>query len=164
MEAEYESILPGQTVAVKYVPVLPRLGSIALLPERSPWMDYLFLLGFALFWNGVIFVFVYMAYIMPRIRHALYTNGHIAVGRITHKKVTDNEGSVYLIYYEFSPDLPMFAGNFAGHIDVPEEKYHSLLVGDELTIQSDPLRPRRNVSYSYGGYDVLTSASPSHIT
>lgn len=49
MEAEYESILPGQTVAVKYVPVLPRLGSIALLPERSPWMDYLFLLGFALF-------------------------------------------------------------------------------------------------------------------
>lgn len=151
----YRPLETGRNIPVQYFPKAPRLYSIALPPGRSLTGHLHSLASFVLFWDGVLFPFVWLLYYYPYRTRRLYTHGRVAIGTVIGKKMTTgDDGNGYSIRYSFAPDSVTPAHCVYGRTSVVSEEYVGIREGDELTILYDSRRPRRNIAYRFGHYKV----------
>jgi hypothetical protein len=151
----YAEAQVGSAVPVKYLPLLPRYQSIALLRGVNETAGIGMPLFFGLIWNGVTCVFLWIAYALPAIQRALYRSGRVTVGRIIDKHRTSSDGSrSYALKYEFVPEIGASSRPFRGSTSVSAAQYKAVEIGDCLTILYDPGKPHRSVAYRYGYYAV----------
>jgi hypothetical protein len=153
----YVAITEGADVPVAYLPGFAGLYSIALPGGRTILQTLPFLVPFCAFWNGIVSVFVWLAYVAPVRQKWLYRWGAVTQGMIVRKQTsTSDDSTTYRLYYEF-PDPEFLGRTRHGNELMTEEQYLQAQEGDSLTILYNPRRPKQNTAYSYGGYRVVES-------
>lgn len=95
---------------------------------------------------------LYLAIILrPRWRRDLYTHGKAIPGTITRKYITTSKyGYIHQVQFTFTPEGTSTA-MYNSHIVGPRE-YEGILEGAPVTVLYDPIKPKRNTVYEYGGY------------
>jgi len=150
---QYDYADRGAAAPVRYAPGMPGFYSMIMLPGGSVGRHIGFLLFFTLFWNGIVSVFVYVAWVAPSIERRLYLHGEIAIGEIVNKRSVKGEDSTtYYVDYEFRD----WRGEvLKGKTSLPFEEYATAKEADRLTILYDPNHPNRNVAYRFGGWRAV---------
>ncbi|HEV8379790.1 MAG TPA: DUF3592 domain-containing protein [Tepidisphaeraceae bacterium] len=126
----HESLLPGEW----------RLGKIG------------FYLLFALFWNGVLSVFVYVLWIAPWRTRQLYRRGRPVPGRIYSKRISSGEDTTYYLDFEFIQ--PRF-GMIRLHQSVSSQRFNSANEGQLVTVLCYPQKKSPAVIYEYGDFECV---------
>jgi hypothetical protein len=82
----------------------------------------------------------------------LVAHGQTAVATVTNKRKSFGKSTSYVLDYTFnSPDGAVVAGLTVA----PRKKYDVARVGDQITVLFDPRRPKRNVAYEFGIFEVV---------
>lgn len=140
-------------------PTLPirayAIGPFAYARAIEHEWGFLFMLIPAIFAPlGLLLSFaLYLAIILrPRWRRALYTSGTAVTGTIARKYITTSRyGYIHQVQYTFTPhgaSTPIYNSQIVAG---PKE-YEAAVEGASVSVLYDPLKPRRNVIYEYGGY------------
>jgi hypothetical protein len=110
------------------------------------------LLVFALLWNGVVGVFVYITWVMPIRDRRLVRSGTATPGVITGSKESRRRGVSHTISYEFvTADGQMFTGTQ----DVSKRAWEIPEDGAVITVIFDTCRPQqRSLVYELSDYIV----------
>lgn len=175
--AEYAAPV-GTVVALKIFPAVPVMGKQLMLPETRPYGRIGFFWIFALFWNGLLSLFVWVAYVAPAVQRKLVSQGTPCVGRIIDKQVSSGEGSdSYYLRYEYAPvdwmDTPAYTkaleaaqkknrwtsiypapGMLAGLTAVNQSEYESVQTGDAVTVLYNPEKPLQSAVYRFCGHEI----------
>jgi hypothetical protein len=111
------------------------------------------LMGFALFWNGIVGIFFYTAWIAPIRQRLLVKHGAVAAGVVSGKEIIRGKGTRYKISYTFTPR------NFddqTGSCIVSRSVYDDTEPDAPCTILYDQNKPRRNLAYEFCDFRVLS--------
>lgn len=130
------------------------MGPISYARANEHEWGFLFMLIPAIFAPlGLLLSFaLYLAIILrPRWRRALYTHGIAVPGTIYRKYIsTTKYGYVHYLQYTFTP--PGAAAPLYNSDIVRPKAYEAVSEGAPVTVLYNPLKPRRNTMYEYGGY------------
>jgi hypothetical protein len=162
----YAALQEGQPITVRALPWAPGGGdSIGgfgrrhwpRMPGCSPFWDVTWFWFIALFWNGILSVFLWQAYVRPWFQRRLLRHGLPATGVVLQARSGTNRGTRFLrVRYEYTP-APGDAGAdrlYAGSVTATGPGFPAFEEGDELTVLYDPRRPRRSVPYRLADYEV----------
>ena len=158
-EAEYQVIpdparaQPPPTIEIRGLSVLGHYFHEAMLPGESRWAEIGALAGAALFWNGILSVFVYLLWILPWREKQLYRWGTPVPGRITGKHTRTGKSVSYYLDYEFiSPRWGVLKRQqtIAG-----QQYYHQTHPGQLVTILCYPQKKRPSVIYEFGSFECV---------
>ena len=99
---EYAYHVEGAPLQVKIFPPIPDLWPQLARAGRT--RNIFFTWFFALFWNGVLSIFWWTAWVVPAINKNLVRRGTPVAGRISHKEAdTSGESDTYTLHYEWVP-------------------------------------------------------------
>jgi hypothetical protein len=114
----------------------------------------------ALFWNGILCIFLWMTWVRPWRQRQLVRWGELTSGLVRDVRSIPEKNGVlrYTIRYEYTC-LPA--------LNEPEQLYTrsasstntivaEVKVGDVLTVLYDPKRPQRSVPYLFADFEVRT--------
>lgn len=154
----YDNSNIGWSTSVKYFPFAPGIYSIALLPDRTEIDALESLLFFALFWNGILSVFVFFFWIKPMLYRSVYRRGKVAVATILNKRTTPSHNpTTYTLDYEFQPIERISWRPVKGMETTTAEEFAEINPGDAFTVLYHPRFPRFSVLYRFGIYVVIPS-------
>jgi hypothetical protein len=122
-----------------------------LAPEFSVVRDVLPLLGAAIFWNGVLSMFLYVLWVVPIRQHWLARHGEATLGTITGKVVHRGKSTTYTVSYQFDVD----GKDYRGKCDVDSAAYDLAREGMPVTVLYDPSRPKRSLPYEVCDFVVI---------
>jgi hypothetical protein len=105
------------------------------------------MLGIALFWNGIVSVFVYVLWVVPLRERWIARIGQPAQGIVTGRRERSGRGGkTYLLTYAFTTPEGL---EYTGKCSVTNWVYQTALDGTALIVLYDPRRPRWNLAYEY---------------
>jgi len=155
-QSEYDAIAdpsrtqPPPSIEIRGLNIAGRYFHEAMLPDESRWGKIGFFMFFALFWNGVLSVFVYILWIAPWREKRLYRWGTPVPGRIYGKHTRSGKSTSYYLDYEFiQPQLGMLRKRQS----VPSERYYKAHEGQLVTVLCYPHKTRTTVIYEYGDFE-----------
>ena len=155
-QAQYEAMgdlkrkQPPPSIEIRGLHVLGHFYHEDLLPGESRWGKVVPFLVFALFWNGLLYVFVHMAWIAPLQEKRLYRRGTPVPGRITGKHTRQGKSVSYYLEYEFIQ--PRF-GLLKKHQSVNgNQYYHQANAGQLVTVLCWPHKKRPALIYEFGNF------------
>lgn len=132
------------SVHVRYVRIGPWVYSNALGKDESVWGALGFAVLFAGFWNGIVFLFVYILWIAPYRGRRLYKWGQAVPGVI----VGISNSRPRKVQYEFES-----AGqSHRGSMHVSDA---NVSVNEAVTVLHKPGNPRKSVIYEYGQWECV---------
>jgi hypothetical protein len=108
------------------------------------------LVGAAIFWNGVLSVFLYMAWVVPVRQRWLARHGEATPGAITGKDVCRGRGTTYTVSYAFEVD----GTDYRGKCEVTSAAYQLAREGMAVTVLFDRSRPKRSLPYELSDFVV----------
>lgn len=155
-QAEHAALKKGQPLTVRHYPGVPHYGHWPQVESHSPLVQVFFFWGFALFWNGVLSIFLWMAWIVPWQQWRIVRYGEATTGIIREvTKTHGKSGMSYKFRYEFAC-LPSDSaeGVVSGTVSSSQAAAASLNVGDLVTVLYDPRRPKRNLLYAVADFEV----------
>ena len=151
----YGRLEPGSDVMVRALPWAPSILPVVRGASEHGVPDFAFFGIFALCWNGIISVFLWVAYILPGIERRLVVGGLAAAGRVTKRTtVTNEESMLYYIHCEFVTRTASDT-TIASKYSVTQKQWESVAVGDTLTVLYDAQRPKRSTLYRFAAYRAL---------
>lgn len=122
-----------------------------LIENGSTWILFGSMLFFVLFWNGVLSVFVYIAWVVPLHTRWLVRHGAVTVGKIVSRRTQRGKGTRYYATYRFRE--PVSGQDFEREMQLPKESlYWVAEKGMEVTVLYNPLKPKRSLVYELCGY------------
>lgn len=153
---EFRQIAEGDRFTVRALEAVPEWRPWPRLPGATPLLELGGVWLFALFWNGVLSVFVYAVYVGPWRARRLVRWGVPAPGIVRDTTVSTNKGArTYHLRYEYA------AANDAGEPTVLTGKMSSsqsaaagARAGDVVTVLYDPRKPGRSLIYQFADYRV----------
>lgn len=154
---EYAATREGQTFNVRvFMPGIegghwPGVGNF------WPLGDVLGLCLMALFWNGILSVFLYHLYYRPWRHRWMVRRGLPAAGLVRQIERWTNKGTKMVrVGYEYAvpPDGHFPGGVFSGKMSGNEPKSGELGVG-VVTVLYDPRRPNRNLLYVLADFKAV---------
>lgn len=162
--SQYYSLSDGDTVAIKLLPIVPRHGVLV-----APGASYFTLFGLpwlmAVFWNGVLSLFVYAAYIVPIIHKRIVSRGVPTRGRIIDKRTVSGKSTSYYVKYEFEPgtsltgdsawETRVSAAPLRREMSVSNMFWQQAGIGDEVTVLYIPNKPKMSLIYRFAEYEVV---------
>jgi hypothetical protein len=110
------------------------------------------LLGWMLFWNGVISIFFFAIVVPPLRERKLARTGEAAAGVVTAKQIRPGKSTTYAVLYTFASQT---GDRVDAEMKTDIATYGSAQPGDPLTVFYDPLRPKRSLVYQYIQYRIL---------
>jgi Protein of unknown function (DUF3592) len=159
----YALLQEGQPIPVRAWPAAPRDGhwtgssGATLGAAGTAWV-------MALFWNGILSVFLWQLYVRPYRQRRLVRYGVPTAGIV--RAVTAQESrqppETYQVRYEYAVPAGhrtaggLFHGTATAHRNQGDAE---LRPGDVLTVLYDPRRPRRSVLYRFGDYKAVEPVS-----
>jgi hypothetical protein len=140
------------TVRVRHFEVGP-FHHHQLTQGHSAWRGAGEALVFALFWNGIVSVFVYLGWVAPIRRHLLVRHGFATEGTIVSRRERSGKGTTY--YAKFRFRNPENGIEVEREMSLPgEAAYDTAQPGRPVTVLYSPRNPRRAVIYEFSGYTV----------
>lgn len=161
-EAAYQHLPKGAAVEVRVLPVLPEATAyLEGVGATSRWADLGGFWFFALFWNGVTSVFVWMLFIWPWLLRGVVRWGVPTKGRVTGKDERRGKSTSYHVSYTYQ--VPQIVDGLetgtleerTGTMQVRFEDYKMAQEGDRVTVLYHPRRPGRSLIYRYAAYEVV---------
>jgi len=152
----FTRVSDGGVVRVVVFPLAPGVGSsIAGEPGRGSAL--LFVVVFAVFWNGILSVFLWQIYVLPYLHKQLFRLGSPVTGTVTKKEVArGKQGDRHVIHYQYAAGGETAAPSLlSGKMVVPKEGFGLVAEGDQLTVLYAPRRPSRSLLYRWGEYEVV---------
>src|SRR5688572_30797451 len=152
VQVEKDTSAPPPTIPIRYLSA----GDLHYSQSRlgtGIWGVLGFSLVFATFWNAILSIFFYMAWIGPFVGNKLYRSGTVARGKITKKRVISGRPRRVKLTYEFETDSgqQVTSTMTAGQASRAESEAY---VGQVVTVLYSPDRPNKSVLYEYGNYEV----------
>jgi hypothetical protein len=151
---DYAGLEVGQTIPVRAWEAAPEIGHWPGVPGDQPVRGVVGLGVAALFWNGIMSIFLWFLYVVPwrqrqLVRYGVPTRG--VVRAIAFCK--DGKAEARRITYDYTPGpSAVFGGQRSGSVKVTPAKAAEVKVGNVLTVLYDPRRPHRSVLYRLGNY------------
>ncbi len=108
----------------------------------------------ALFWNGILSIFLYVAWVVPICNRNLVRNGDAVKGTITSKKIVGGKPINYQISYDFTP-INEYQSRQGKTTTTNKMLFDQVQESQEITVLYNPNRPKRNVAYEFGDYVVV---------
>ena len=107
----------------------------------------------ALFWNGILSVFVTLAWIAPIRQRRLVRHGHVTKGTIVSTRQRSGKGTIY--YAKFRFRNPENGVEIEREMELPgKNAYDVAHAGRPVTVLYLPRNPRRAVVYEFCWYSV----------
>jgi hypothetical protein len=132
------------------------LGSLhyhLLTQERSAWTAAGQFLLFALFWNGIVSVFVVLLWVMPIRQRSLARHGFATLGTIDGSRVRRGKSTSYYATFRFTD--PANGQEISREMQLPgRTHYEEAQAGRAVTVLYDPRKPKRAIVYELSGYRV----------
>jgi len=124
-----------------------------VLSDESPWESVGLAVVFALFWNGLLSIFVYLLWIAPWQEKQLYRWGTPVPGRIFGKHTRSGKRISYYLEYEFiHPQLGMLQKQQTVQ---GQQYYHVAHHGQMVTVLCYPHKKRPTVLYEFGSFECI---------
>jgi len=138
-----------QSVQIRSLHLLGRHWHEALLPGESGSRRIWFYVFFALFWNSVLSVFVYLFWVGPWRERRLYRWGTPVPGRIASKRNESGENTSYYLDYEFiQPQLGMQRKKQS----VTSDRFNAAGVGQLVTVLCYSNKKSPTAIYEFGDF------------
>lgn len=142
------------TITVRGIGFGPPMYYDAVIePGQSLWPKWFGITFFALFWNGILSVFLYAAYYVPWRTRRLYRRGQVGFGVITNKYTTTGKNRSHYIEYDF-----FTATGQPGHGKTQVADRTSFdaanLRQNVIVLHADG-KTRPSVLYEFGGYKCV---------
>ena len=139
-------------IEIRSLNILGRHFHEALLPDESRWGKIGVIAGMALFWNGILSIFIYLLWIAPWREKCLFRLGTPVPGRIYAKHTRSGKTTSYYLDFEFiQPQL----GIVRNQQYVSFAKYNSTTEGQLVTVLCYPHKKRPSVIYEFGNFECL---------
>jgi hypothetical protein len=107
----------------------------------------------ALFWNGIVSVFVYVLWVAPIRKYLLLRHGQTTTGRVVSTRERKGKGTTYLATFCFRD--PESGREIEREMEVAGEPLYVMAQGrPEVTVVYSPRNPRRAIAYELSGYRV----------
>jgi hypothetical protein len=150
---EYSRLAPGAIVKIKSLHVMGLGTSVLVEPMRQTLRTLGFLTVFATFWNGVLSVFVWMLYVVPRRQVWLARHGEPVMGQITAKKThTSDESTTYSLLYVYR--VPGMTEDLKGKQRVNGPAFGAATQGQTTLVLYAPTKPGRSLLYEFSDYVI----------
>jgi hypothetical protein len=152
--AEFRALYPGSQIQV-HVAAVGSYRYTRLSRSFSDYVRYRYPMWFwALFWNAIMSVFLYAAWVVPIRSRNLVRFGDPVGGQITGTSIIRGKSTTYRLNYEFVPigDHQPCKGSIAVNT---KRLFDRAAEGQNVTVLYDPNRPGRNVAYEFGDYVVV---------
>jgi hypothetical protein len=156
-QQRFGEINEGGAITVRALESAPSWGEWPRVPGHSPLLDLGGIWLFALFWNGILSIFVWTVYLRPWRNRCLVRYGQPTQGIIREVKAQSGKGSTrYRITYEYAvPSLDGTDGQVhSGKTSTTRKEGAYASVGNLVTVLYDPRKPWRSVIYKYCEYRV----------
>jgi hypothetical protein len=155
---EYNSTRVGQPCTVRVLASLPWA-----LPQRqsskNPWLMLPLFLVAALFWNAILCVFLWVAWIGPWQIRRLLKYGVPVAGQVKSKTQTrGSKGSmIYQIEYVYQPTVDDQPGDASNQLlnkkmTISAKDFISAQQEQVVTVLFDPKKPKRSIVYDFADY------------
>jgi len=161
--AGFAQLDKGTRVNVRILPAFPEAEPQLLAPGTwNPWLGVAFVWFFALFWNGIVSVFLWTLYVQPWLLRGVVARGTPTPGKIVNKEQRRGKSTTYLVHYEF--EAPQVEANglitgdvekWKGSMTVRPQDFDAAMIGAEETVLYDPNRPSRSLLYRFTDYEAL---------
>jgi hypothetical protein len=151
----YEGLTEGEPVAVRALEADPAVRPWVRLPGQSPAMDVLGQWGAALFWNGIMSLFVWGAYARPWRARRLVRDGRAVPGVIRDVTTRAGKGGKsYRLTYEYAASDPFGLPGQPrlGTMTTERKEASAYRSGRPVTVVYDPDKPSRSVVYALADY------------
>jgi len=157
----YERLQVGQDFAVRVLPPLPRSFDQPRGPG-SPGSKVLAHFLVALFWNGILALFLWKAWVRPWRQRTLVRDGLATKGTITNKFLRGGGKGLpaHVIQYDYSapaandPD-GMRQASYHGETATSKELFDAANVGEAVVVLFHPRNPRRSIAYEFAEYEAV---------
>jgi hypothetical protein len=122
--------------------------------DSSPGSRIGLMLFFALFWNAILSVFVYLLWISPLRDRRLLHSGEAIGGVIVSNRINPGRKSTtYKATFRFNH--PITGEEIQCEITLPgREQFEAAIEGRTITVIYSPRKPRRALVYELSGYTV----------
>ncbi len=145
------------SVQVKYLVAGP-VHYHLLTENNPPWSQAGEKLFFALFWNGIVSIFVYLFWIAPIRMRLLVRRGEVARGTVVGTRIKTGKSTTYYVKFRFK--VAETSEEVEKEMTVPaQEMYEYAHAGLVVTVIYDPRKPRRALAYELSGYGVEGASS-----
>jgi len=104
------------------------------------------------FWNCILSVFLWIAYVAPWRRRQLYRWGVPAPGVVTGIRISRGKSTTYYVEYRF---ITLEGAAHTGSHQVRKTDFDQAQPGMEVTVLHQEGRGKPSVVYEYGGYCVV---------
>ena len=170
--SDYDATPIGAAVQVRRLTPLPNAQLV--MPSGNRYPNPLPSWGFALFWNGIVSAFLYMAWVAPWQRKKLVAQGAATEGQITGKEIERGRNTSYVLRYRYAPreysqnssdPFSTLAPNaltrapatppLSGTMNVAKADYEAAHEGDFVTIIYDQDKPKRSLIYRYAEFQCV---------
>ena len=156
----YAAHKEGQAIPLRVLPWSP-LAHWVRLPGASPGASVLAMWFGAVFWNGIMSIFLYMVWVRPWLQWRLVRWGELTSGIVRDVRSTPQKGGglSYTIRYEYasSPTLNEPEQLYTRSASSNSTAAATVKVGDVVTVLYDPKRPKRSVPYLFADFEVKMS-------
>jgi hypothetical protein len=162
---QYAAMREGQPISVKvFVPGIEG-GHWPSVGGNSPLLDVAGTCVIALFWNGILSVFLYPLYYLPW-RHRWMVRRGLPAAAIVRdvQRWTNKNTKMVKARYEYAvpPDGHSPGGVFSGKMTSSDKEGETIQVGTIVTVLYSPRRPHRSLVYRLALFKaVLPGASGS---
>lgn len=153
---EYDSRKEGQAIPLRVLPWAPVAHRVQLPSASSGGSLVGYWIG-ALFWNGVMFLFVWAVWIVPWQQWQLVRWGVPTLGIVRQVQATRNKRTLsYTVQYEYVsiPTLNEPEQLFTRSTTSSTAEAAAIQTGDVLTVLYHPKRPQRSLLYKLADFEA----------
>jgi hypothetical protein len=158
----YQTLQKDAAITVRVLMTAPIFAPQLLVPGVHPWREAAGIVFAALFWNGIMSVFLWTLYVEPWRLRRLVKLGTPTTGVITGKEVRRGKNTSWIIKFDYQAPIEAGPGmEFLGSttmkskMSVREADFQAAEVGDQVTVLYHPLRPRRALIYRFADYEAV---------
>lgn len=162
----YGSLRVGQAYDARVFRPVPTWMPLPRGPGSSA-STLLGLLFFALFWNGLLSIGLWMAWVAPWRPWLLLRHGLATAGAVLGKEVRrGNKGATsHVVRYGYAATVAE-EGSLAGRretfereMNITPEDYVSVTVGQPVTVIYRARKPKRSLIYEFADYEAVDSCA-----
>jgi hypothetical protein len=154
-EVDYEQVTVGDRFTVRALESAPQTDPWVRLPGQTPLADVGGKWLMALFWNGILSIFLWTVYVRPWQVRRLVRRGQPTEGIVRAATVSINKGTKsYHLTYEYAAPADDLLGPtlFTRKMTSTQKAAADVKVGDLVTVLYHPHKPRRSVIYKLTDY------------
>ncbi|HEY9731163.1 MAG TPA: DUF3592 domain-containing protein [Drouetiella sp.] len=147
----YKDLKVGDRVSIKFLPLVPNLGT-QILEGNAHWWTATFTLVFGVVWSSLMLVLCADPYIGAYRRTRIMKSGKMSSGRITDKVTIGEDKNLFALKFQFEPVPGQL---LTAQREVSREQFDRAKIGELVTVLHDTAHPAESLIYRYSDYELV---------